>query len=116
MGFWFPDAHLAADESVRYRGAGNLFKGRRQIGAQVTVTNRRVFIVPNRLDGLLGGGNRVELARDEVVTVHAEPADSPTARQRGLSARVRPQIEIRTAGATYVLTVLDPAELVQALG
>ena len=85
MGFWFPDTHLAANESVRYRGAGNLFNGRRQIGAQVTVTDRRVLIVPNRLNGVLGG-NRVELARDEVVTVHAEPSDSPTARQRGPSA------------------------------
>jgi len=115
MGFWFPDTHLAANESVRYRGAGNLFNGRRQIGAQVTVTDRRVLIVPNRLDGVLSG-NRVELARDEVVTVHAEPSDSPTARQRGLSARVRPQIEICTAEAKYVLTVGNPAELVQALG
>ncbi len=53
MGFWFPDMHLAANESVRYRGAGNLFNGRRQIGAQVTVTDRRVLIVPNRLDGVL---------------------------------------------------------------
>lgn len=115
MGFWFPDAGIAPGESVRYRGAGNLFKGRRQIGAQVTVTDRRVLIIPNRLDGVLGG-NRVELARDEVATVHAEPSDTPTARRRGLSARVRPQIEICTAETTYVLTVGHPSQLLQALG
>jgi len=36
------------------------FRGKRQIGGRVTVTDRRFLFVPNRLDGLLGGPEGVK--------------------------------------------------------
>lgn len=93
MGLWFPNANLSDDESVAFQAGANLFRGKRQIGGRVTVTDRRFLFVPNRLDGLLRG-DRVDVRRVDITAVTVEPAGSDIARGRGLSARFRPQVEI----------------------
>lgn len=114
MGVWFPNVTRSADERIGYRAAGNLFSGRRQIGVLVTVTDRRLLIVPNHLDALFGG-RRIELPRDRLIEVRSEPAGSPVARRRGLSARFKPQVEIRSGGQLWAMTVIYPDRLIKAL-
>ena len=114
VGIWIPSVTLSTDERVGYRAGGNLFSGRRQIGVLVIVTDRRLLIVPNRLDSLLGG-RRIELPRDVITGMRTEPADSPVARTRGLSARFRPQVEIRSGEQLWAMTVFHPERLVRAL-
>jgi len=114
MGVWFPRVELSSGERIFYQAAGDLFAGRRQIGVRITVTDRRLLIVPNRLDAVFGG-RRVQVGLDQVDQVRTEPSNSPTARRRGLSARIRPQVEVSSGGNMCVMTVVHPAELVKAL-
>lgn len=101
MGAWFPAPRLLVDEMVSFRCAANLFHGRRQIGGQVIVTNQRVLFVPNRLESLFGA-RAVKLRLADVSAVRLEPPRTKVARTRGLSALVRPQVEIEYAGGMLV--------------
>jgi len=101
-------------ERVFFHGAANLFKRRLQVGGQVTVTDRRFLFVPNRLDGMTGR-RRIAVIRAEINSVRVEPPGTKVARQRGLSAVLRPQVEIEYPGRTLVVTVRDPDALSAAL-
>ena len=114
MGLWFPDVELSSDERVAFRAPGNLFSGRRQVGVQITVTDRRLVVVPNRLDALFRGRG-VELPRDRIAHVQIDAPNSPAARSRGLGARFRSQVEIRSGEKVWVVTVVHPNDLVSAL-
>jgi len=110
MGLWFPSACLSDAEPVAFEAGVNLFRGRRQIGGRVTVTDRRFLFVPNRLDGLLGG-HRMDVRLADITNVTVEPAGSDIARGRGLSARFRPQVEIHLPDQMLVMTLASPDHL-----
>lgn len=114
MGLWFPNPSISDDEPIAFQALVNLFRGRRQIGGQVTVTTRRFVFVPNRLDALLGG-HRIDVSLADITDVTVEPAGSAIARTRGLSARFRPQVEIHLPDLTFVMTVASPDHLTSAL-
>jgi hypothetical protein len=115
MGIWFPSAELAGDEQVRYRSSADTFAGRRSIGGQLTVTDRRVVFVPNRLDGLTGGRGRAVALADIRGVRTLDPGTSAVAK-RGLAAAVRPQVEVDDGtGSPLIVTVRDPDELLRLL-
>lgn len=114
MGIWFPELELDGTETIAFQAAVNLFRGHRQIGGQVTVTNSRFVFVPNRLDGLLGG-KRIDVAREDIADVTVEPPGTETARKRGLSARLRPQVEVQLPDITLAMTLSDPDGLTRAV-
>jgi hypothetical protein len=41
MDLWVPNARVGNDESVVFQAGVNLFRGQRQLGGRVTVTDRR---------------------------------------------------------------------------
>jgi hypothetical protein len=114
VGIWFPELKLTVGETVVFQAAMNLFRGHRQIGGKVTVTGSRLIIMPNRLDALLGE-KRIDVARGDINAVTIEPPGTAIARTRGLSARLRPQVEVHLSGVTLAMTVSDPSGLTQAL-
>lgn len=114
MGLWIPNAYRSDVEPVAFQAGVNLFRGKRQIGGRVTVTDRRFLSVPNRLDGLLGG-HRMDVRLADITDVTVEPAGSDIARGRGLSARLRPQVEIHLPGQMLVMTLASPDHLTRAL-
>lgn len=114
MGIWFPDLELTNGETVAFQPPLNLFRGHRQIGGQVTVTGSRLGFVPNRLDGLLRG-KRIDAAREDITAVTIEPLGTATARKRGLSARLRPQVEVHLPDDTVAMSLSNPSDLTKAL-
>jgi hypothetical protein len=114
MGIWFPDLELSDLEAVAFQAPVNLFRGRRQIAGQVTVTDSRFILLPGRIDGLLGV-ERIEVNRDDIGAVTIEPPGTAVARKRGLSARLRPQVEVHLPDVTLAMTLRDPDGLATAL-
>ncbi len=115
MGIWFQSVALDDGEEVRYQAAANSFKGRRAIGGQVTVTNRRLIFLPNRLDAITGGQPSMIMLADirEVVTLEA---GRQAASQRGPGAALRRQIQIGAGSdADLIVTVREPTLLIQLL-
>jgi hypothetical protein len=116
MGLWFPAPQLRPSEKIRYSCVADLSKGRRQLGARITVSDQRLFIMPNRLDAITGGRS-VSAELSELNGVRVEPPRTETARKRGLSAQLRSQVEIVLPdGVTAVVTVSNPNDLKTALG
>ncbi len=77
MGFWVPSAALLPGERVVLQAAANHLPSKRSVGGQVTVTNRRMLFIPNRLDGLTGG-RKIEVFRDTITGVQvAAPVRRP---------------------------------------
>src|SRR4051794_7956511 len=93
MGIWFPSADIATDEKVRYTAVGNSFQGRRLIGGQVVITDKRLLFVPNRLDSITGGRRR-SIPLSDIRDVHTLEPGHQAVRKRGFGAALRPQIEI----------------------
>ena len=115
MGLWFPAPQLRPSETIRYSCRANLFKGRRQLGARITVSNQRLFIMPNRVDAITGG-HAVSAELSVLKRIRVESPQTKGARKRGLSAVLRPQVEIGLPdGVTVVVTVSNPDELKTAL-
>ena len=101
MGVWVAAADLEPGEMVVHRSFANVLKGARAIGGQVTVTDRRVLFIPNRLDALTGG-TRVEITRQDITATR-------------IGAGVRVQVEIDYPAGTLALTVRDVVALSSAL-
>jgi len=115
MGIWFQSVALADGEEVRHRAAANSFRGRRSIGGQITVTDRRVIFLPNRLDAVTGG-RRWESTIDNMRAVRTLKAGRQAVSLRGLGAALRRQIEIDDGSeGALVVTVRDPERLTQLL-
>lgn len=115
MGIWFQSVALADGEEVRYRAAANSFRGRRSIGGQVTVTDRRLIFLPNRLDAVTGGRRRAMTIND-IRTVRMLEAGRRAASQRGLGAALRRQVEVDDGSeVALVVTVRDPERLTRLL-
>lgn len=101
MGVWVATPDLEPGETVVHRTFANVLKGARTIGGQVTVTDRRVLFIPNRLDALTGG-TRVEIARRDITAIR-------------IGAGVRVQVEIEYPAGTLALAVRDVVSLNSAL-
>lgn len=114
MGLWFSTPSLPPDETVTYRVAANLFKGRRAIGGQLTVTPERLIFMPNRLDAMTGG-QRHDLALADITHVRIAPAGTKAAGKRPPGAALQPQVEIDHPGGTLVVIVRDVPGLEKAL-
>jgi len=114
VGIWFPYLKHTSGETAIFQAPVNLFRGHRQIGGQVTVTGSRFVIVPSRLDGLLGA-KRIDVARDDIAAVTIEPPGTAIARTRGLSARLRSQVEVHLPDVTLAMTLSNPSGLTKAL-
>lgn len=115
MGVWFRAPALDCGEIVAFQAPANMFKGRRSVGGQVTVTDKRFQFVPNRLDGLLGG-RTVDIARSDITGVEQESPGVAAVKKRGLAALLRPQLTIESAGDRIVVVVRDLGRLRALLG
>ena len=76
-----------------------MFRGRRQVGCRVTITDRRIVFMPSRLDALTGVGRQDVELRD-IDYVRRDTAGSLASKQRGLSAAIRDQLVVRTRTGT----------------
>lgn len=114
MTFWFPAPVLGSDETLVFCAPANFFQGRRSVGGEITVTEKRFLFVPNRLDGMLGG-SVVEIARSSITSVLELAPGLAAMRERGLGAGVRPQLEVRSGTDSIVVTINRLAELAALL-
>lgn len=78
------------------------------------MTDQRLLIVPNWLDGMTGA-RRIELQRNQISEVRIEPPGTALARRRGLSARIRPQVEVSAGDQMWAMTLAAPDRLLEAL-
>lgn len=114
MGIWFRSAALQPGETVAFKAAANHLPNRRSIGGQVTVTDRRLLFVPNRLDALTGG-RTIDLARGDISDVRVLQPGVRALASRGLATLLRPHVAIDWRGNTTVLVVSDREALLAAL-
>lgn len=78
------------------------------------MTERAFLFVPAWLERLMGT-EQFRISREEIRQVRIEPAGTPIARKRGLSAWVRPQVEIHHVNGLTAMAVRNPQALVDAL-
>ena len=115
MSLWIPDAKMVEGETVDFASLANAFQGRRAVGGRLTVTNKRIIFVPNRLDALLGGKD-LALNRSEVIHVGIQPPGKDGARKRGLNAMMNEQVKIESDKMSLAFVVADSGSLVDKLG
>ncbi len=113
MAGWFRDAELAPDERLVFRRAATLHQGRRSVGGEVCVTDRRVLFVPNQLEALTRG-RPFSVDRAEVTSAAVVAPVSRPPLTRLLAGRAG-QAEIATSVESHVLTLAEPAELVRVV-
>ncbi|GAB2583308.1 hypothetical protein [Microlunatus antarcticus] len=113
-GWLFVDAALEQGEELLFRRVCVLRRGRRSIGGEVNVTDRRLLFVPNRLEQLVGV-RVVEVARDAVDHVTVVPAPPGTARFAALPGAPRARAEVDADGELLVLRLEEAAVLAQVL-
>jgi|ERR1035437_346515 hypothetical protein len=114
MAIWFPAPSLDPAEVVVFQASANLLRGRRSIGGQITVTDKRFHFVPNRLDGLTGARS-VAIAKSDITRVAEEPAGGDALKKRGLAASIRPQLKVEYSGQNLVVIVRDLGALTASL-
>ncbi len=78
------------------------------------MTDQRLLVTPNRLDALFRA-RPISIERAHITDVRVVPAGAPTPQKRGLSARLRPTIEVATASDEVAFVVRDTTSLVREL-
>ena len=110
----FVDAPLDPDEKLLFRRVCTLHRGRRSIGGEVNVTDRRLLFVPNRLEQLVGA--RVA-AHPRAFVDHVTVVPPPPGSQRFAflprTPKARAQIDV--GGELLVLQLEDAAALAGVL-
>ncbi len=114
-GWLYVDAPLDPGEELVFRRVCTLRRGRRSIGGEVSVTDRRVVFVPNRLEQLVGC-EPVVAALASVGHVTMVPAPPGTKRFAALPGAPRARAEVEVDDDLVVLQLEDAAALAQLLG
>ncbi len=112
-GWLFVDAPLEPGEELLFRRVCNRRRGRRTIGGEVSVTDRRLLFVPNRLEGLVGA-QPLDVPRSAVdhVTVVPPPPGSERFAALPRAPRARAEIDI---GDELLLLQIEDAEALAAV-
>lgn len=113
-GWLFVDAALEPGEELLFRRVCTRRRGRRSIGGEVSVTDRRLLFVPNRLEQLVG----VEASafpRSEVDHVTVVPVPPGSERFAALPGTPKARAEIEVADDVLVLRLEDAATLAAVL-
>jgi hypothetical protein len=109
-GWLFVDVPLEPGEQLLFRRVCTRRRGRRSIGGEVNVTDRRLLFVPNRLEQLVGVRESVfPLTLVEHVTV--VPAPPGTARFAALPGAPKARAEIEVGDELLVLRLEDAEAL-----
>ena len=114
-GWLFVDAVLEPGEELLFRRVCTLRRGRRTIGGEVSVTDRRLLFVPNRLEGLVGV-RPLSFARSEVGHVTVVPPPPGSERFAALPRTPRARAEIEVDDDLLVLRLEEAATLADVLG
>jgi hypothetical protein len=114
-GWLFVDAPLEPGEQLLFRRVCTLRRGRRTIGGEVSVTDRRLLFVPNRLEQLVGVQPSAfpRAAVDHVLVVPPPPGSE---RFAALPRTPRARAEIDVGDELLVLALEDAEALAQVLG
>ena len=113
-GWLFVDAPLEPDEELLFRRVCTRRHGRRTVGGEVSVTDRRLLFVPNRLEQLVGARPET-CARASVDHVTVVPPPAWSARFAALPRAPRARAEIDVDGDLLVLNLEDAAALAAVL-
>ena len=114
-GWLFVDATLEPGETLVFRRVCTLRRGRRTIGGEVSVTDRRLLFVPNRLEQLVGcRTTAAPLASVGHVTVVPPPPGSE--RFAALPRTPKARAEVEVDDDLLVLQLEDAGALAQTLG
>jgi hypothetical protein len=113
-GWLFVDAPLEPGEVLIFRRVCTRRRGRRSIGGEVSVTDRRLLFVPNRLEQLVGA-EPVVFARTGVDHVTVVPPPPGLARFAALPRTPKARAEIEVDGELLVLHLEDAAALALVL-
>ena len=113
-GWLFVDAQLEPGEELVFRRVCTLRRGRRTIGGEVSVTDRRLLFVPNRLEQLVGVPRSV-FSRTLVDHVVVVPAPLGSERFAALPWAPRARAEIDLGDDCLVLQLEDAEALARAL-
>jgi hypothetical protein len=113
-GWLFRDAPLDPGERLVFRRGANLLRGRRKVGGEVSVTDRRLLFLPNQLEHLVGAGDQsVPLAA--VLDVTVVPARPRPEMLRGLPPVPRARAEVDTSEGLLLLSLEDAEALARVL-
>ena len=113
-GWLFVDVELEPGEQLLFRRVCNRRRGRRTIGGEVNVTDRRLLFVPNRLEQLVGvRPSAFALASVDHVAVIPPPPGSE--RFAALPRAPKARAEIDVGDELLVLQIEDAAALATVL-
>ena len=113
-GWLFVDATLEPDEVLLFRRVCTLRRGRRSIGGEVSVTDRRVVFVPNRLEQLVGV-KPVSHLRAFVDQVRVIPPPPGSERFAALPGVRKARAEIDVGDEQLLLELEDALTLAEVL-
>jgi hypothetical protein len=109
MASWlYVDAALEPGEELLFRRVCTLRRGRRTVGGEVSVTDRRLVFVPNRLEPVVA-------ARASVGHVTVVPPPPGSERFAALPRTPRARAEIEVGDDLLVLQLEDAAALARVL-
>jgi len=114
-GWLFVDAPLEPGEELLFRRGCTLRRGRRTVGGEVSVTDRRLLFVPNRLEQLVGVRTSA-FSRASVDHVTVVPPPLGSERFAALPRTPRARAEVEVDGDLLVLQLEDAAALATVLG
>jgi hypothetical protein len=116
VGLFFRQPVLDSAEHTRFQGRADWSSKRFQHGGLLTVTDRRLICVPNRVDV---GGRTVEIALDRIESAQMLSSGLDAALKRGPAALWRAQVQLEMKGddspTRLFVKVAEPDRLLQAL-
>lgn len=113
-GWLYVDAALEPGEELLFRRVCTLRRGRRSVGGEVSVTDRRLVFVPNRLEQLVGS-QPSSASRASVDHVTVVPPPPGSERFAALPRTPRARAEIEVGSDLLVLQLEDAAALARVL-
>lgn len=114
-GWLFVDADLEPGETLLFRRVCTLRRGRRSIGGEVNVTDRRLLFLPNRLERLVAAPT-LSFPRSAVEHVTVVPPPPGSERFAALPGAPRARAEVEVDDELVVLRLEDAAALAEVLG
>src|SRR3954447_18129695 len=112
-GWLFVDAPLEPGETLLFRRVCNRRQGHRTVGGEVSVTNRRLVFVPNRLEQLVGAQPAVFVrALVDHVLVIPPPPGSERFSALPRAPKARAEIDV---GEDSLVLQLEDAEALAAI-
>ena len=113
-GWLFVDAPLEPGEELLFRRVCTSRRGRRSIGGEVSVTDRRLVFVPNRLEQIVGVPTSTFL-RTQVDHVAVVPPPQWAERFAALPTAPKARVEIDLGDELLILQLEDADALATVL-